>query len=174
MEAIQDFLANLRPIVNLFGTLLGAYLVLLWAASVLWAYRDIRRRSDDTSTQVLAVGLVLLLPFAGIPLHMILRPPQTLAEKYERTLEEEYLRRDIEERYVCPECQRPVEHDMILCPHCQTNLRRRCHGCQRVVDLTWSVCPYCGEASGASHTPHLATLPTYAGVRSQESGVRSQ
>jgi RNA polymerase subunit RPABC4/transcription elongation factor Spt4 len=174
MEAIQNFLANLRPIVYLFATLFGAYLVLLWAASALWAYRDIRRRSDDTSTQVLAVGLVLLLPFAGIPLHLILRPPQTLAEKYERTLEEEYLRRDIEERYVCPECQRPVEHDMILCPHCQTSLRRRCYGCQRVVDLTWSVCPYCGEASGASHPshPHVATLPAFTGLRAQESGVR--
>jgi RNA polymerase subunit RPABC4/transcription elongation factor Spt4 len=159
MEAVQDILTNLRPIVTALGVLIGAYLVLLWAASVLWAYRDIRSRSEDVSVQVLAVSLVLLLPFVGIPLHMILRPTQTLAQKYERQLEQEYLRRDIEERYVCPECQRPIEHDFVVCPHCHTNLRRRCGACDRVIDLTWSVCPYCGDAG----TPPIrsAARPAY-------------
>jgi RNA polymerase subunit RPABC4/transcription elongation factor Spt4 len=161
MQVIQDFLTNLRPLLSLLGTLIGAYLVLLWAASVLWAYRDIRNRSDDISVQVLAVGLVLLLPFAGIPLHMILRPNQTLAEKYERSLQEEYLRRDIEEKFVCPACQRPVEADFILCPHCHTNLRRHCSGCQRVIDLTWSVCPYCGDNGNRSLAADGLALPTY-------------
>jgi RNA polymerase subunit RPABC4/transcription elongation factor Spt4 len=160
MEAIQDFLANLVPLLQVAGILIGAYLVLLWAASVLWAYRDIRRRSEDVSVQVLAVSLVLLLPFVGIPLHMILRPPQTLAEKYERELEQEYLRRDIEEKYVCPECQRPIEPDFILCPHCHTNLRRRCGSCDRVVDLTWSVCPFCGADGAASGSRQAPTIPS--------------
>ncbi len=145
MEAIQDFFTNLRPILNLLATIIGAYLVLLWAASVLWAYRDIRMRSDNISVQVLAVSIVLLIPFAGIPIHLILRPPQTLAEKYERSLEDEYLRRDLEEKFVCPSCQRPIEHDFIICPHCHTELRRRCQACNRVVDLTWTICPYCGD-----------------------------
>lgn len=146
MQVLQDLLTNLRAILPVVGLLVGAYLVLLWAASVLWAYRDIRARSEDVSTQVLAAGLVLCLPFVGIPLHLILRPRQTLAEKYERTLQEEYLRRDIEEPFVCPSCQRAIEADFILCPHCHTSLRRRCASCDRVVDLTWSVCPYCGDA----------------------------
>lgn len=162
MQAIQDFLTNLRPILNLIGVVGGAYLILLWAASVLWAYRDIRLRSDDVSVQVLAVGLVLLLPFAGIPLHLILRPHQTLAEKYERSLEEEYLRRDIEEKYVCPECQRPIEPDFIVCPHCHTNLRRRCQSCDRVVDLTWSICPYCGD-DGSGTLRRTPRPPAVAG-----------
>lgn len=143
MEIVEDFLTNLRPILSLFGIVIGAYLLLLWAASVLWAYRDIRLRSDDVSVQVLAVGIVLCIPFAGIPIHLFLRPRQTLSEKYERSLEEEYLRRDIEEKYACPSCQRPIEHDFLLCPYCHTSLRRRCPSCKRVVDLTWSLCPYC-------------------------------
>lgn len=150
MEAIQEFLANILPLVRLGAIFLGAYAVLLWAASVLWAYRDIRRRTEDVSVQVLAVGIVLLLPFLGIPLHLILRPPQTLAEKYERTLEEEFLRRDLEEQFVCPECQRPIEPDFILCPHCHTQLRRRCDSCQKVIDLTWRICPYCGHSHASS------------------------
>ncbi|WP_129673401.1 zinc ribbon domain-containing protein [Candidatus Chloroploca sp. Khr17] len=163
MEVIQDFFANLVPLLQVGGVILGAYLALLWAASVLWAYRDIRRRSDDVSVQVLAVALVLLLPFGGLVLHLVLRPPQTIAEKYERELEQEYLRRDIEEKYVCPECQRPVEPDFILCPHCQAHLRRRCPGCDRVVDLTWSVCPYCTYDGSTAGSREAATLvgPSY-------------
>jgi RNA polymerase subunit RPABC4/transcription elongation factor Spt4 len=150
MEAIQEFLNNILPLVRLTAIFLGAYAVLLWAASVLWAYRDIRRRTEDVSVQVLAVGIVSLLPFLGIPLHLILRPPETLAEKYERTLEEEFLRRDLEEQFVCPECQRPIEPDFILCPHCHTQLRRHCEACRRVIDLTWRICPYCGHRQAGS------------------------
>ena len=128
---IRAIITNVVPILTIIGWALGAYIVLLWAASVLWTYRDIHSRSDDVVVQVLAVALALLLPFAGVVLHMILRPRQTLTEKYDRSLEEEYLRRDLEEKYVCP--------------HCHTALRRRCGACDRVVDLTWSVCPYCGD-----------------------------
>lgn len=145
MDAIRSLLTNLLPVLSLIGVALAAYIVLLWAASVLWTYRDIRNRSEDVVVQVLAVALALLLPFAGVVLHMILRPRQTLNEKYERTLEEQYLRRDLEDQYVCPHCQRAIEPDFIICPHCHTSLRRRCQSCDRVVDLTWSICPYCGD-----------------------------
>lgn len=160
IDMVQDFLTNLRPIINIVAILTGAYVLLLWAASVLWTYRDIRLRSDDISVQVLAVGLTVCLPFAGIPIHLILRPRMTLAEKYERSLEEEYLRRDIEEKYVCPSCQRPIESDFIICPHCYTALRRRCPSCNRVVDLTWSICPYCSY-SGPSGFPNQSTSSSY-------------
>ena len=142
---IRSIITNLVPILTVLGWALGAYIVLLWAASVLWTYRDIHSRSEDVVVQVLAVSLAVLLPFAGLILHMILRPRQTLTEKYERSLEEEYLRRDLEEKYVCPHCQRGIETDFIICPHCHTSLRRRCAACDRVVDLTWAICPYCGD-----------------------------
>jgi len=142
---IRAILTNLIPILTVIGWAVGAYVVLLWAASVLWTYRDIHARSEDVVVQVLAVSLALLLPFAGLVLHMILRPRQTLTEKYERSLEEEYLRRDLEEKYVCPHCQRGIDPEFIVCPHCHTALRRRCAACDRVVDLTWAICPYCGD-----------------------------
>ncbi|NJP05565.1 MAG: zinc ribbon domain-containing protein [Chloroflexaceae bacterium] len=159
LQAIQDFLANLQAILSVLLVMVGAYLLLLWAASVLWVYRDIRMRSEDISVQVLAVGLALFLPFLGIPLHLILRPRYTITERYERSLEEEYLRRDVEEKFVCPSCQRPIEPDFVLCPHCHTNLRRQCAACHRVVDLTWAICPYCGY-DGADHgSVNVTTLP---------------
>ena len=75
---IRSILTNVVPILTIIGWALAAYVVLLWAASVLWTYRDIHARSEDVVVQVLAVSLALLLPFAGVVLHMILRPRQTL------------------------------------------------------------------------------------------------
>lgn len=157
---IRAIITNIVPVLTVIGWGLVAYIVLLWAASVLWTYRDIHSRSDDVVVQVLAVSLALLLPFAGVVLHMILRPRQTLSEKYERSLEEEYLRRDLEEKYVCPHCQRGIETDFIICPHCHTALRRRCAACDRVVDLTWAICPYCGDnGSGSLLQPNYRQQP---------------
>jgi RNA polymerase subunit RPABC4/transcription elongation factor Spt4 len=161
---IRALITNLVPILTAIGWALVAYLILLWAASVLWTYRDIHARSEDVLVQVLAVTLALVLPFAGVVLHLILRPRHTLAEKYERTLEEEYLRRDLEEKFVCPNCQRAVEPDFVVCPHCHTGLRRRCGACDKVIDLTWSVCPYCGD-DGSGNLLHSG----YARPRGTES-----
>ena len=44
---------------------------------------------------------------------------------------------------LCPGCQRTVDPEFVLCPHCQTALRGPCPACSRLIDLRWSVCPYC-------------------------------
>lgn len=150
MEQLRAILTNLIPLLQLLGWAILLYLVLLWAASVLWTYRDIRSRSEDVFVQVFAVALAVVLPFAGLVIHLILRPRETLADKYERTLEAQYLQRDLEEQPVCPQCQRMIEQDFILCPHCHTPLRRRCPACDRVIDLTWTLCPYCGDDGSAT------------------------
>ena len=53
-------------------------------------------------------------------LYLILRPRETLAEIYERTLEEEALLQGIEERLGCPSCNRRIEDDYVVCPACHT------------------------------------------------------
>lgn len=144
-------LPAILDILRIVGIALGAWYVLLLLAAAIWTYRDIHARTQDIMAQVLSVTLVLLLqlPF-GLPLYMLMRPKQTLAEKYERALEEEYLRRDIEDSHVCPNCQRGIESDFVVCPFCMIELRRRCINCDRTIDLTWAVCPYCGTVPGAA------------------------
>jgi RNA polymerase subunit RPABC4/transcription elongation factor Spt4 len=75
---------------------------------------------------------------------MILRPKDTLDGTFQRSLEEEYLLQDLEELPLCQNCQRYVEDDFVLCPHCHTTLREPCVSCGRLVHLRWSLCPYCG------------------------------
>jgi RNA polymerase subunit RPABC4/transcription elongation factor Spt4 len=105
-----------------------------------------RARTRDAFAQLLASLMVLVLGPFGILLYFMLRPRETLAEKYERSLEEEALLQDIEERHICPGCKQPIEPDYVLCPICHTRLRQSCVHCGRLIHPRWSVCPYCATS----------------------------
>jgi RNA polymerase subunit RPABC4/transcription elongation factor Spt4 len=152
-------LDSLIPILQTVGLVLGAYYLLFLFAVAIWTYRDIRARTQDLTAQVLAVALVIVLQIPGLVLYLLMRPKQTLAERYEHALEEEYLRRDIEEELVCPTCQRGAEQDFVLCPYCTTELRQRCRRCDRVIDLTWQVCPYCATPTGSTGETGALQMP---------------
>jgi len=138
LESITSFL-------TIFAAILGALLAALWLSLIIWAFRDMRHRSRDPFAQILAALLVALLPFIGIIIYLILRPPETLAEAYERALEEEALLQEIEERPTCPGCSRTINSNWILCPHCHTRLRKACPDCNSLMDLQWTLCPFCGN-----------------------------
>lgn len=135
-----------------------ALLAALWLSLVIWTFRDMRSRSRDPFAQILAALVVAILPFVGIIIYLILRPPETLAEAYERALEEEALLQEIEERPACPGCSRVVEKGWLLCPHCHTRLRKKCADCGELMELQWNLCPYCGNhhLDPYQHTPPTA------------------
>ncbi len=130
---------------TLFAAMAGALLVALWVSLIVWAYRDMRSRSRDPLAQFLSALVVAALPIVGIVIYLILRPPETLVEAYERALEEEALLQEIEERPSCPGCSRTVQSDWILCPYCHTRLKKACQDCNSLLDLQWNLCPFCGN-----------------------------
>jgi len=136
--------ANLNVYVSAAMFVLGAYAVALYLGLVVWTFRDVRARTRDVLAQIMATLLVVLFTVPGLIVYLLLRPQHTLAEEYERSLTEEAILQDLEERRVCPNCQRRVEPDFIVCPYCHHQLRLRCVGCGRLLDPTWDVCPYCG------------------------------
>lgn len=138
--------ANIQALLSFVLILLGAYAVLFALSLTLWTFRDIRARSRDIFVQILATLLVLIFNVPGLLLYFVLRPKETLEEAYERALGQEALLQDIEERFVCPSCKRKAEADFIVCPHCGTDLRKRCVQCERALRLQWQTCPYCGSA----------------------------
>ena len=121
----------------------GAFLSALWLSLVLWTFRDMRARSRDVFAQILAALVVAVLTLPGLVIYLILRPPRTLAETYEQSLEEEALLQEIEEKRVCPGCGRHAHEDWIVCPNCFTKLKKNCARCGRLMDLPWNLCPYC-------------------------------
>jgi RNA polymerase subunit RPABC4/transcription elongation factor Spt4 len=125
----------------------GAFLAALWLSLVIWAYRDIRQRARDPLARILAVLVVAVLFLPGIVIYLILRPPRTLEEEYQHSLEEEALLQSIEESALCPGCGRRIKESWIICPSCQTKLKKNCHHCGKLMELPWNICPYCGMAA---------------------------
>jgi RNA polymerase subunit RPABC4/transcription elongation factor Spt4 len=134
---------GLESIIQLLLALVGAYAAAFWFCLVIWTFRDIQKRSRDVLVQVLATTIVLIFNVPGLILYTILRPPETLAEAYARSLEEESLIQDIEERASCPGCKRRVQADYIVCPNCRAELKQPCPNCGRLLQLGWRICPYC-------------------------------
>jgi len=135
------FLSNLVLILTAFG---GAFLAALWVSLVVWTYRDIRRRARDPLVQTLSALLVAVLNLPGVLVYLILRPPRTLEEEYQRTLEEEALLQALEDLPLCPGCERRVKDEWQVCPNCHTKLKKTCHNCGKLMELAWNICPFCG------------------------------
>ena len=155
-------LSNILLILTAWG---AAFLAALWLSLVNWTYRDIRARTRDSFLRVLAVLTVLLLFLPGIVVYLILRPPRTLEDDYQQTLEEEALLQAVEDSPLCPGCGRRVKDVWIVCPGCHTKLKKHCHQCGKLMELAWNLCPHCGTPApgmrreGMTMDEALRTLP---------------
>ena len=145
------------------GVMIGCavtFFVIFWLSTVMWTFRDVRARTQDFLSQILATVLAAIFPIAGLLIYMILRPRQTLAEIYERQLEEESLLAEMTERQTCNNCHARVESDFQICPSCGQKLKRSCPKCERLLELRWMFCPYCATSLGsASLPPNMPNMP---------------
>jgi hypothetical protein len=91
----------------------------------------------------MAVLLVLVFNILGLVIYLILRPRETLAESYARSLEEEALLQELEEQGICPSCKRYITAEFVICPYCRTQLKEPCIKCGRPLSFNWLACPYC-------------------------------
>jgi RNA polymerase subunit RPABC4/transcription elongation factor Spt4 len=144
-----SILDSIKPLVTIVVFFAVAFAIILWLALIYWTWRDVRSRTQDSILQITATVLVAVFNIGGLFIYLIVRPRQTLAELYERQLEEESLLAEMTERQTCPTCHYRVEHDFQACPSCGTKLRRPCPRCEHLLELKWNVCPYCGYGGGA-------------------------
>jgi Double zinc ribbon len=112
-----------------------AFGLAVWFSIVVWTFMDIRSRSRDKVIWFLSTLLVLVANAFGLIIYLILRPHETLMQAYERSLEEEALLQEIEERPICPNCRHRVEHEFRICPSCLNKLKDVCLNCERLVEL---------------------------------------
>src|SRR6266540_3734277 len=151
-------MAAIPWILQILIAFFGAYFVALWFSMIIWTYYDIRARSQDLYVHIFATALVVVFNVFGLVLYLILRPRETLAEAYERSLEEETLLQEIEERQSCPSCRQRVQPDFMICPYCHTELKQRCPRCEKLLLPRWDLCPYCGN----TQLPGLSSVPAPA------------
>ncbi len=139
-----------------------AFVVVFWLSLIIWTFRDIRSRTQDLILQIAATVLVAVFFIGGLFIYMILRPRQTLAEIYERQLEEESLLAEMTERQTCNNCHARVEPDFQICPSCGQKLKRACPKCERLLELRWAYCPYC--ATNLAGGPPIQAMPGMQGM----------
>ena len=82
---------TLIPIV---ASLCGGAVALFVFSLLLWTARDISSRTHDPFIRLAAVFLVVALNVFGVIVYVLLRPPETLADRQEREMIEELLARD--------------------------------------------------------------------------------
>ncbi len=128
------------------------YFIVLWVGLVIWVYRDIRERTRDIFHQTVSVLLALFFNLAGLLVYLLIRPQESLAQVYQRSLEEEALLQDLEELSACPNCRHPVGSDFVVCPLCRTQIKEPCGNCGRPLSYSWIACPYC-----STNRPVVAT-----------------
>lgn len=162
MGADPSLLGDLVPIAIGFG---GAFLVALWISLVIWAYRDMRRRSGHPLARIAAALLVVALNLPGVIIYLLLRPSRTEDEEYQHALKEEYLLHALEELPQCPGCGHRVRADWLVCPDCQTKLKKSCHNCSRLMELPWNICPYCGVPAPQIHSAAVDLGPALRELR---------
>ncbi len=129
------------------------YVTVLYVAVAFWVVRDARRRSDSWFFAFFAGLLGLGLPFLGVLIYLVIRPPRTLDEERALLLEEQALQESEPAESgpatrPCPTCGREIEPDFVMCPYCRTQFARRCTACGKWLRLGWHVCPYCAEEIG--------------------------
>lgn len=117
-----------------------AFVVVLYALSVLYVFIDANRRGCKFFW---AWGLLSLIPFAGLIAYLVLRPHSYLADREEQELDMALRERQLAQYGTCPNCGTPIEKDFVVCPVCNTQVRNVCPSCKRPLDAHWKVCPYC-------------------------------
>jgi RNA polymerase subunit RPABC4/transcription elongation factor Spt4 len=151
------------PLVRLTIQAVAFYVVLLWAATAYWAYRDLQQRTTNPVAPYLAAALIILFTpvffFFGVIVYRILRPAETVAQANERALAEEAMMVEIESQPHCANCSRQVHEDWIICPTCRNRLRRVCPNCSRLVELDWSLCAWCGKDFERPNRPEAMPVP---------------
>ena len=148
-----EFINTLGVWLEVAVTVMGAMLFALWAGTVVWTINDIRARSWDVLAMILAAALVVLVPFAGLVVYILVRPRESLADTYNRALEEEALLREANVSVFCTGCSRPVRDAWVFCPHCRVQLLQACPACGHAVRREWAVCAQCGTGQGGQPTP---------------------
>jgi RNA polymerase subunit RPABC4/transcription elongation factor Spt4 len=164
-----NLLDTLNRILGLVIGFIVAFTVIFWLSLIIWTFRDIRSRTQDLLSQILATLLVTVFFIGGLFIYMILRPRQTLAEIYERQLEEESLLAEMTERQTCNNCHARVESDFQICPSCGQKLKRPCPKCERLLELRWAFCPYCATNLAPGPIQSMPGMPAMQGMQSNQS-----
>ena len=168
---------SLESALRLGALILIAYALVLWLSAVVWVYRDIRNRTTDQGSQLIAVILVAVFNVPGLVIYLVIRPQTTLADAYERSLEAEAILHELQlTANACQSCRRPIDDDFNVCPYCRVVLREPCRTCGKAVRTSWAACPYCASDRVPSRMQPAPTsaMPGDGGLPPRRAATQAQ
>jgi RNA polymerase subunit RPABC4/transcription elongation factor Spt4 len=168
---------SLESALRLGALILIAYALVLWLSAVVWVYRDIRNRTTDQGSQLIAVILVAVFNVPGLVVYLVIRPQTTLADAYERSLEAEAILHELQlTANACQSCRRPIDEDFNVCPYCRVVLREPCRTCGKAVRTSWAACPYCASDRVPSRMQPAPTsaMPGDGGLPPRRAATQAQ
>ena len=119
------------------------FAVVFWLATVYWIYKDAKRRLEDPWLIGVGVMLGVIVPFLGVFVYMLFRPPEYMEEVRERELEIKAMEDRLSKRDLhCPVCRSEVDISFLVC----RSARRSSAGVyelQAAARGAVAGCPYC-------------------------------
>jgi hypothetical protein len=119
-----------------------------WIVSIAWVIADARVRLARPRSVLLATAVVGLLPVAGLAVWLVVRPGETIAQRWAhdlRMLLFEHAAADAS----CLVCRTRLDPDFQVCPGCGIDLQRPCDGCGEPVHASATACASCGAPAAA-------------------------
>jgi hypothetical protein len=138
---LLDFIEFNRYNLDLMLAGLVAYLAIIWAAVLLWVWRDTSSRTRGIIAVTGAVMLVFFGNILGLIVYLLIRPEHTLEEKESQQLfHTSVVDKDIT---ACGHCATLVRVDYKFCPNCKHNLEQHCPDCKTRIHPEWNYCISC-------------------------------
>ena len=135
------------------------FFMALWAASVVWTFRDAGRRCGDPSLRLASAGAAIVLPFLGAGVYALLRPCEDRLDVRARRLRTQMLEASfVEVAERCPTCAVPLDPEFRCCAVCGEKVRTECQGCGGLLRMGWSVCPWCTKPQIVLEDEHLSEV----------------
>ena len=154
---VHDFFSSGTWLV--IRNLLFFFAAVFWLATVWWIYKDARRRVEDPWLVAVGVMLGILVPFLGVFIYMLFRPPEYLDDVRERELEIKAMEESLGTADRCPVCRAVVDSTFLACPVCKTKLKESCRRCKAPLEPLWQICPYCETATVQTPLPAERARP---------------
>lgn len=139
-------------ILKIAAVFIAVSFVVFWVGLVWWVSQDVLTRTKDKIIISAAVALTAILGPVGILIYLVVRPRQTLKERYGEMMEQEMMLQ-ASAVTICPTCERIAQNDFLACPHCGTILKKPCIECGKLLAMNWDHCPFCG--AGQQPTPSI-------------------
>lgn len=133
----------LMTVLKIAGIFVLVSFIVFWVGLVFWVAQDILARTRDKIIISAAVALTAILGPVGILIYLVVRPRQTLKERFGEMMEREMMLQ-ASAITVCPTCERVAHDDFVACPYCGTVLKKACIECGKLLAMDWQHCPFCG------------------------------